>query len=270
MALVHCNFFSETLGTATSMDVLLPESTVGQVGMAGHRKTEECPTLFLLHGWSDDHTIWQRRTSIERYVAPLGLAVIMPNVHLSYYTNMKHGGRYWDFVSEELPAKARQFFRLSSAREKTFVAGLSMGGYGAFKLALRRPDLFCAGASLSGALDVVALATKADDKRKKAWQPIFGTDLGIAGTVDDLFWCASEYARSPAPAPAVRLYQGCGTEDYLYADNLRFRDHVRRENLDLTYEEGPGEHEWGFWDLWIQRVLAWLPLSPSRRPQENA
>ena len=75
------------------------------------------PCLYLLHGLSDDHTIWQRRTSIERYVAPLGIAVIMPNVHRSFYTDMAHGLKYWTFVSEELPQIAQSFFPLSDARE---------------------------------------------------------------------------------------------------------------------------------------------------------
>ena len=90
--------------------------------------------LYLLHGLSDDDTIWLRRTSIERYVAPLGLAVVMPQVHRSFYTDEAYGGRYWTFLSEELPAWSRRFFRVSGGREDTFVAGLSMGGYGALKL----------------------------------------------------------------------------------------------------------------------------------------
>jgi len=55
-----------------------------------------------------------------------------------------------------------------------------------------------------------------------------------------------------------RLYQCCGTEDFLYADNVRFRDVVRKLPLDLTYEEGPGEHAWAYWDKMIQNVLKWM------------
>ncbi len=78
MALIHCKFFSETLQVSTSMDVILPQEATGQIGMESSKSTGEAPCLWLLHGMSDDHTIWQRRTSIERYVAPLGLAVVMP------------------------------------------------------------------------------------------------------------------------------------------------------------------------------------------------
>jgi putative tributyrin esterase len=157
MALIDCKFFSETLGMCSSMRVILPETTerrIGSVGVsraAGGASFRGHPRLWLLHGLSDDESIWSRLTSIERYVAPLGLSVVMPNVHRSFYTNMRSGYRYWDFVSQELLEKARGFFPLSSAREDNFVAGLSMGGYGALKLAFTLPEQFAAAASLSAA-----------------------------------------------------------------------------------------------------------------------
>ena len=118
MAFVQCDFFSEVLGLSCSMNVLLPQGTKKQVGMEGAGRQGDSPVLYLLHGWSDDHTIWMRRTALERYVAPLGLAVVMPAVAKSSYTNMKWGLKYWDFISEEVPTLARQFFRLSGERNR--------------------------------------------------------------------------------------------------------------------------------------------------------
>lgn len=256
MAFIQCDFFSEVLGLSVSMNVILPQDTSGQIGMEGKSLSKKHPTLYLLHGASDDHTIWMRRTSIERYVAPLGLAVIMPAVHRSYYTDMVHGYKFWTFISEELPAIARSFFPLSDAREDNFVAGLSMGGYGAFKLALRCPDKFAAAASLSGALDVSWLTREVD--RKEEFKNIFGDLEKLSGSENDLFYLAEKLAKSDEPKPM--LYQCCGTEDFLYEDNIRFRDWARELDLNLTYEEEPGTHEWGYWDKKIQRVLEWLPL----------
>lgn len=142
MSLIHCEFFSEVLGLSTAMTVILPQSTPQQIGLSGRVRGEVHPTLYLLHGMSDAHTIWVRRTSLERYVAPLGLAVVMPSVHRSFYTDMAHGGNYWTFISEELPMLARSFFPLAPQREGKFVAGLSVGGYGTFKLALSYPERF--------------------------------------------------------------------------------------------------------------------------------
>jgi S-formylglutathione hydrolase FrmB len=260
MAQLRCDFFSEVLGLSTSMSVILPQETSSQIGMRGSVHGADNPTLYLLHGLSDDDTIWCRRTSIERYVAPLGLAVIMPQVHRSFYTDEVHGNRYWTFLSEELPVIARAFFRLSDRREDTFVAGLSMGGYGALKWALREPDRFAAAASLSGALDIAG--------RQRAGGPpedpdrlnrVFG-DKPVAGTGNDLMWLLDQTDTSAA---VPRLHVSCGTEDALYDANRTFHDACRANGVDVTVDFGPGEHDWGYWDAKIQEVLAWLPL-PAR------
>jgi S-formylglutathione hydrolase FrmB len=266
MALIHCDFFSEVLGLSTSMDVILPQPSSrppdgGPVAPGRSSlppSPRQYPTLYLLHGLSDDHTIWQRRTSVERYVAPLDLAVVMPAVGRSFYADTAFGHRYWTFVSEELPALARSFFPLSAARADTFVAGLSMGGYGAFKLALRCPEKFAAAASLSGALDMAGQAKAAEKEWRTELEHVFGDLDALAGSDNDLLHLAAKIARSTGPRPA--LYQWCGAEDFLYQDNLKFRDHARRVGLALTYEEGLGAHEWSYWDRQIQRVLEWLPL----------
>ena len=257
MILNEVNFFSETLDLGSMMHVLIPQRA--QVEIKSKRKPKY-RTLYLLHGHSDDHTAWQRWTSIERYVEGLNLVVVMPAVHLSFYNDMAYGGKYWQFISEEVPAVVRDMFSLSSARDDNFVAGLSMGGYGAFKLALTYPDRFAAAASLSGALDIKAVVSeKKDDPLNKAWlvqmHNVFGDLEKVPGSKHDLFVLAKMAAKASVKP---RLYQCCGTEDILYADNVRFRDAIRQLPLDLTYEEGPGEHTWAYWDEMIQRVLAWM------------
>jgi putative tributyrin esterase len=256
VALIRCDFFSDVLELSTSMTVILPQATAGQIGMEGvASRSGRHPTLYLLHGLSDDDSIWLRRTSIERYVAPLGLAVVMPQVHRSYYADEVHGGRYWTFLSQELPEIARSFFPLTDRREETFVAGLSMGGYGAFKWALRHPERFAAAASLSGALDVAAVQDEhgLPDVMHRA----FG-DLPVAGSSDDLLWLLERTAADGTDLPA--LYLACGTEDPLVTHNRAFIDAAAEYGVPLTARLEPGEHEWGYWDARIQDVLAWLPL----------
>ncbi|MCD9025933.1 alpha/beta hydrolase [Cohnella silvisoli] len=243
MALFQCQFFSETLEISASMNVILPQ-----------QKGKLFPTLYLLHGLSDDHTSWCRQTSIERYASAKGIAVVMPAVNRSFYTDMSHGAKYWTFVSEELPELARSFFPLSASREHNFAAGLSMGGYGAMKLGLSFPDRFAAVASLSGALDVNRLAV---ETFSNDIQHIFSDPSTIPGSSADLFALAERVAGSNS---SPLLYQCCGTEDFLYEDNIRFREHCLKLELPLVYEEEPGDHEWGYWDRKIQRVLDWLPI----------
>jgi putative tributyrin esterase len=262
MALIHCNFFSHVLGLCCSMDVILPQPKSEKAGQIPRLSHKRYPTLWLLHGMSDDQTIWQRRTSIERYVEPLQLAVVMPAVGRSFYTDMEKGARYWTFISEELPVIARSLFPLSDAREDNFVAGLSMGGYGAFKLAFSCPQKFAAAASLSGALDMATMPSRPDESMVQEMTLIFGDLSKMAGSKNDLFFLAKHAASSATDKP--RLYQWCGTEDFLYQANVRFLKHAQSLGMDLTYGEGPGAHEWRIWDQQIQEVLAWLPLKENK------
>lgn len=251
MALLHVNFFSNVLGMCMDMDVILPQKTSGQIGMEGKGGTGYCPTLYLLHGMSDNHTIWQRRTSIERYVADKGLAVVMPTVHLGWYTDMQHGLPYWTFISQELPAICRELFpQLSPRREDTFVAGLSMGGYGALKCGLGAPETFSACAALSAATDAVEIATNRDHP---VFRNVFGSPERTKGSADDLFALAERLTQQ-----RPRVYMWCGTEDFLYQQNVRMRAHLESLGYDLTYEESPGDHQWKYWDEKIQTVLQWL------------
>jgi S-formylglutathione hydrolase FrmB len=253
MAFIQCDFFSTVLQLSVSMNVILPQPV-----------RPSYPVLYLLHGLSDDHTIWMRRTSIERYADQYGLAVVMPAVGRSFYTNMAIGYRYEDCICQEIPEVAQGFFPLSTRREETFVAGLSMGGYGAFKLAFSQPERFAAAASLSGALDMAHdRIVDAPPEWIMEQRNIFGDLDSISGSRHDLRYLAEQLVASGAPQP--RLYQCCGTEDFLYEQNQRFLKFARSLKLDLTYEEGPGEHEWGYWDMMIQRVLAWLPLAQTSR-----
>jgi S-formylglutathione hydrolase FrmB len=238
------------------MTVLLPQQTSTQIGMTGEIGAGPPPVLYLLHGLSDDDTIWLRRTSIERYVAPLGLAVVMPQVHRSFYADEHYGGRFWTFLSEELPALVDSWFRVSQRREDTFVAGLSMGGYGAIKWALRQPERFAAAASLSGALHIGGTRTgRVRPEDERLFERIYG-DRDPAGSDDDVFALVGR--ADPATAPA--LFVCCGEQDELIVDNHRFVDVCEAASVPLTSAFGPGEHDWAYWDETIQDVLDWLPL----------
>jgi S-formylglutathione hydrolase FrmB len=247
---VHC--FSEALELNVSFHVLLPQN--------GARAP--FPTLYLLHGLSDDHTTWMRRTSIERYAAARNIAVVMPAVARSYYQDMASGPKYWKFLSEELPMLCQSWFPISAAREDTFAAGLSMGGYGALRLALSLPEKFAAAASLSGALDLQRRLRQLGNPEvplsRTEWIGIFGTATADGGESADLFQLATRVSASAGPVP--KLFLCCGTEDYLLPDSRRLHQHLDRAGLAHTYEESPGAHEWSYWDRQIQRALAWLPL----------
>ena len=254
MAFLHCEIASESLRMATAVDVILPDK--GDLS--------EVKTLYLLHGLTDDCTGWTRYTAVERYARERGLAVVLPEVQRSFYTDMAMGLSYFSYVTKELPDACQRLFHLSSRREDRFVAGLSMGGYGALKLGLRCPDLFAGCAGFSGCLDMEALRatlTQVDSGLLGEAKAIFGEDLVIKPE-DNLFYLVEKTALLPkTQLPKVMVT--CGTEDFLYAHNIRFRDTIQALPYEFSYREWPGTHEWGFWDQSLQYALEFF--FPGRR-----
>lgn len=259
MAVLQMNFFSRYLMMDTNVTVIIPTLTGGDNEKSleeVYRKDIKFPTLYLLHGYLGDNTNWLRYTSVERYANEKKLAVVMPSGYNSFYTDIPYGFRCWSYLSEELPLAMRSIFPLSEKREETFVAGLSMGGYGAMKWILSRPEFFGAGASLSGALDIVEIVESAEPDRKPFFEKVFGDLSKLKGGENDLFYLAENLIKENKPLP--RLYIACGTEDFLYPANVRFKEHLFKLGYDLTYEEGRGVHDWYFWDKYIKRVIEWL------------
>lgn len=257
MAFLQVEYFSNVLGKAMSMNVLLPQTTAGQIGVDGKERDTSYPTLYLLHGMSDNHSAWMRYTSIERYAKEKGLAVVMPNADLSFYADMAHGGEYFKAIADELPAVCRDFFpRMSDKREETFIGGLSMGGYGATKIALSRPDVFSHVISLSGVMDVGRFAIECS--RKKAIEADFGDASTVGGSDNDLFVIAKKLVESGKPLPKMFIW--CGSEDYLYYAHERAVEEFPAMGFDVTHSTSPGSHGWNWWDSQIKRALDWLPL----------
>jgi S-formylglutathione hydrolase FrmB len=263
MALIECRFYSRALSENTALYVIVPTATFEG---AMQKKDEtikpdaKYQTLYLLHGISEDYTSWLRNTSIERYAQENSLAVVMPSAGKSFYADMAHGGRYWTFISEEVPSFVRSLFPLSNKREDNFAAGASMGGYGAFKLAIRKPESFCAAASLSGTADISYMVSMAKNNppMRKMLENVF-VDLGsILGSENDLLFQLQKMKNEGADIP--RLYQCCGREDMGYPLTVKFRQSMQDINVDMTFEEGPGGHTWAYWDSSIQKVLKWFPL----------
>ena len=254
MAFFDCHFFSETLALSVSAHVIIPQT--------GAAKRRLHPTLYLLHGLSDDHTMWMRRTSIERYAAERNLAVVMPAAGRSFYQDTSGGARYWTFLSEELPAIMRGFFPLSDKRADNFAAGLSMGGYGAMRLALSHPEKFAAAASFSGALDYVRRlrdSGKPGSRISKAeWDSVAGPGTNAAGTGSDLHFLAKRIASRRGLKPA--LWLSCGTGDDIIGDTRDFHIHLDALGCTHRYEESEGAHDWAYWDGQIKRAIAWLPI----------
>ena len=253
MAFLQIQFFSEVLDLDVSVNAILPQSNQG-IGIEASDQEELPKVLYLLHGYSDDHTTWMRRTSVERYAAARNLAVIMPAVNHSFYFNEMNGNKYWDYVSEELPVIMQRFLKISDKPEDTYAAGLSMGGYGSMRLALTYPERFAAAASFSGAVDVQAILD--EHKEDSIVRRLFGSYQNIRGTDADLYHLMEKNAGA---GNKPRLYVSCGTDDFLYANHKEFVPALKSNNWNVTSHEEPGAiHEWGFWDKEIKKFIDFI------------
>ena len=247
--LLEMNIKSAELGKATKVNVILPTD----VGDAPH----PYKTVWLLHGLSGDESAWMRYTSIERYAKEYGLAVIMPDAERSWYTNTAYGMNFFSYITEELPELCRKAFGcLSERREDTIVAGLSMGGYGALKVALTYPERYGTCISLSGSLDITR---KGRSYRLEEWRSIFGFDiesaLELEGSEHDLFALAERNKNGGKPFP--ELYLWCGLEDSLIGANRDFDAHLSRLGVPHVFTSSEGDHSWRFWDMHIKNALRW-------------
>lgn len=257
MAFLEFHYYSKALDKNVTVNVLLPERAKADE-TAGIPDGVPYKTLYLYHGLTSDYSSWMRRTNIERYATEYNIAVVMPDVARSWYSNTQYGANYLTFVAEELPAVCRGYFRnMSEKREDNYVAGLSMGGYGALKVALHYPEAFGGCASLSGSLDITR---KGRTVNLPEWRSIFDFRMEEAaeleGTEHDLYAVARKNAETGVPFP--KLYLWCGTEDVLIKANRLYRDLLTELEVEHRFEESEGDHSWPWWDLHIQDALRYL------------
>ncbi|GAB6991448.1 alpha/beta hydrolase [Paenibacillus pini] len=214
-------------------------------------------TLYLLHGAGDNASTWSRLTTIELYAQKYGCTVIMPEVNRSYYTNMEYGLDYFDYITEELPALCNRLFRLKSAPDRTFVAGLSMGGYGALKCALTYPERYAKVVSLSGVTDVQQRLRDPNMEQGmvKEMQAAFGTGLNVKPD-QDLYTLAAKRMEEGDILPSVLCC--CGTEDPFIRMNREFSDYMQKTSFDFKYVEGTGTHDWHFWEQHLKTAFDFL------------
>lgn len=247
---LEMNFKSNELQRQTQVNILIPNSN----------GKDDAPykTLWLLHGLSGNQTIWMRNTSIERYAAKHRLAVVMPNVDRSWYTDTAYDANYFSYVTKELSELCfKNFTQMSQRREDNIVAGLSMGGYGAMKMALSYPLQYGSCISLSGSLDITR---KGRPYNINEWRSIFGFDLEspleLEGSEHDLFALAAKNKAEGKAFP--KIYMWCGTEDGLIHVNHLFDQTLTDLGVAHKFETSEGDHSWKWWDLHIQNALEWI------------
>lgn len=262
MAIFEGSYFSDALRRGASFSVYLPND----IGPEGHTKYFDRPAkvLFLLHGYTGTRADWIKDTSILSLAARYNLAVVCPSGENSFYLDGEETGRqYQTYVGQELVEYVRKTFGLSSRREDTFIGGISMGGFGAVHTGLAYPETFSKIISLSAALIVHKVAAmKPDDPNLDGianyayYRLMFGEPGKLLESRNNPEVLVRELMEKGSPLPA--LYLAIGTEDFLYEDNQIFRRFLESQNFPFTYREGPGVHDYNFWNPQIDSSLRWL------------
>ncbi len=244
MAFLRCDFPAASLGMQASFMVILPDGC----------DLHTVPVVYLLHGLSDNCTAWSRFTSVEQLARQYNIAIVMPEVHRSFYTDMTHGAHYFSYVTDELPAWCQKTFGFSAAREKNYVMGLSMGGYGAMKCALSYPERYIGAAAFSSVTSIADFRAQfADDGQITAEAVAISGAADIVDEKDDL--CAL-LSRCEKATETPELFLTCGTEDFLYAGNQKWEQTLAQSSLQYTFTEWPGAHTWEFWQQSIEKAFA--------------
>src|SRR3954447_15833980 len=241
MAFARINYFSQSLLKASSFSVVFPD----------HPSIPRPWSVFyLLHGLSDDDTIWMRRTSIERYVEGLPLVVVMPDGGRGWYTNAVAGPAHENDLMKDIIGLIDRTFPVKAERSGRAIGGLSMGGYGAVKLGLKHLDLFGSVNSHSGALGFPRLDPEKARERSPEFPRIFGPSA--RGGPEDPFAIVERIDHGRVPALRI----DCGTGDFLIDQNREFHQHLDRLHIAHEYQEFPGVHDWVYWDLHVREALA--------------
>lgn len=258
MALIQVNFFSSALKRTVPIQVILPvDKFFGDA--AEDSVSAPFKTLYLLHGLLGNYTDWVSNTRILQWAEAKNLAVVMPSGDNSFYIDQPTPNNdYGDFIGRELVCLTRKMFPLSHKREDTFIAGLSMGGFGALRNGLVYAETFGCIASLSAAAHIFEVPFDAPNRCLMNEDSVFG-DLSQASQSNKNPRVALEQLRLHK-APLPRIYMACGLQDRLLMPNRSLRDFFLKSGIDLTYQETEGNHDWDFWNNQMQIVLEWLPL----------
>ena len=249
MALIHGNIMSKELHRQTAFNAVIP------VDVENISKCE-FPTLYLLHGLSDNCEAWVANSRIVKLAEEAGIAVIMPTGDISFYIDqLVSNNNYGKFVGEELVDITRKMFPLSSKREDTIIGGLSMGGFGAIRNGLKYHETFGSIIALSSALHIFETPDELPIRETPYDEDLIFGDLDVAKESDrNPAYILNNLKKEEIP----EIFMACGTEDNLIYSNRCFKERLLKKGADLTYIEAPGEHVWSFWDEYIEKGIKWF------------
>lgn len=239
------SFHSAALGRTMKYRVLLP---------AGYNtSTRRYPVLYLLHGLYGDYTNWDTLTHLEQDAGGYSFLIAMPDAGNSWYGNSlaAPADRYEDAIFGDFIAEIDAKFRTIHSGHARAIAGLSMGGYGAIKFALKHPQAFVFAGSLSGALDAARDLAERIAEYHDGLVGIYGPPGSPQRKASDVFSLVAEADATKVPY----LFLACGADDQFLGPNREFAAQLSARHIRYEYRENPGGHGWAYWDRNLPDLL---------------
>jgi len=241
---------SRSMRKEMSYNVLLPKS------YGGTRR--RFSVLYLLHGLFGSCDNWIELTDLQNYSDRFELVIVTPEGLDSWYVDSATDkrARFERYILRDLIPRIDDIFRTRAIRKSRGIAGNSMGGYGALKLALKRPDLFAFAASTSGAFHAPMLSEANADERWAELMPsinqAFGAPDSRVRRFNDVFQIAARVGRK---GHFPTIFMDCGKEDSFLEINRDLNQRFEQCGIEHTYKEFRGGHDWDYWARRTNEIL---------------
>jgi putative tributyrin esterase len=215
--------------------------------------TQHLPVVYLLHGGGGGFRDWTNDSDVTRF-AESGLLLVMPEGGSSYYTDAVDPpqDRYEDYIVRDLISEVESKFPVATGRSNRAIVGVSMGGFGAVKLALRHPDLFTFAGGLSSALDVPRRAFSIKRlEQSRHYSSIFGPSGSPTRRDNDPF----ALVRTASPDATPYFFLTCGEQEGLLPANREFATLLAARHFRFEFHTVPGGHDWNQWNAWLPTLF---------------
>ena len=265
MAIFETNFFSGTLGRFVDVTIINPSDTPPMFTKGNPYYQRPTKTLLLLHGYSGHRSDWLLGGHAREIATRYNFCVVLASAENKFYLNLPGtGNKYSDFFGVELPNFVHNAFHLSKEKEDNLVGGYSMGGFGALHVGLSHPDTFGGIVALSSALIVHQVAEmKPTDKPAQNvmadydyYVTTFGDPEKVLTSKNNPEVLIEDLQKEGKPLPAI--YMACGSEDFLIERNRAFDAWLTEKGVEHVFEEGPGIHNWDFWNVFIHPGIRYV------------
>lgn len=259
MAVMTIQFFSNSLRREVNLQAILPIDSFNTTTETSINANTPFKSLYLFHGFHGSSTDWLHNSNIREIAAQQNIAVFMPNLENHFCVDdVEKGELYGQFFGEELVAITRAMFPLSTKREDTIIAGLSMGGYGALRTAYNYPQQFGKIIAMSSAIVTYHLVKEEPENREgivpdSYFPRVFGQQ--VKGSSNDLEAVISRLIESGSELPD--LYLCCGNQDFVLELNQKLHNFLQEKQVKHIYAQTEGAHDWHYWREHIQLGLEW-------------